>query len=92
MYARSWGHCRGKPGRAPQHVQACRGSLYRMNKHKIRRWRRAARLLTYQAMLDPFVRYSKVQTETFLKGKVMSDHGMFSSYKGQQGAANGQDS
>ena len=37
-------------------------------------------------MLNPCARESKAQTETFLRGKLISDHGMFSFYEGQQGA------
>ena len=35
---------------------------------------------------------SRARTGRFLREKLISDHGMFSSYGGQQGAANGQDS
>ena len=42
-------------------------------------------------MLNPCARESKARTGRFLKVKVSSDHGLFSSYEGQQGAANGQD-
>ena len=34
----------------------------------------------------------KAGTGSFLKEKLISDRGLFSSYEGQQGAANGQDS
>ena len=43
-------------------------------------------------MLNPCARESKARTGRFLKEKIISDHGMFSSYEGQQEAANGQDS
>ena len=42
-------------------------------------------------MLNPCARVSKARTERFLREKLISDHGLFSSYEGQQGAANGQD-
>ena len=43
-------------------------------------------------MLDPYARESKARTERFLREKLMSDHGLFFSYEGQQEAATGQDS
>ena len=43
-------------------------------------------------VLNPCSRKSKVRTETFLREKLISDHGLFSSYEGQKGAANGNDS
>ena len=43
-------------------------------------------------MLDPCVQESKARLRGFLWGKLISDHGLFSSYEGQQEAANGQDS
>ena len=43
-------------------------------------------------MLNPCARESKARTGRFLREKLVADHGMFSSYEGQQGAANGQDS
>ena len=39
-------------------------------------------------MLNPCARESKAQTGRFLREKLISDHGLFSSYEGQQGAAN----
>ena len=45
-----------------------------------------------RGVLTPCARESKVRIGRFLRGKVISDHGMFSSYEDQQGAANGQDS
>ena len=42
-------------------------------------------------MLNPCAREPKARTGRFLKERLMSDHGLFSSYEGQQGAANGQD-
>ena len=43
-------------------------------------------------MLDLCARESKARTGKFLKEKLISDHGLFSSYQGRQGAANEQDS
>ena len=43
-------------------------------------------------MLNPCALEAKARTVRFLGGKLMSDHGLFSSYESQQGAANGQDS
>ena len=42
-------------------------------------------------MLNPFAWESKAQTGGFLRGNLISDHGLISSYESQQGAANGQD-
>ena len=41
-------------------------------------------------MLNPCTRASKGQTGRFLEEKLISDHGLCSSYEGQPGAANGQ--
>ena len=43
-------------------------------------------------MLNLCARESKARTGRFLGEKLISDHGMFHSYEGQQGAANAQDS
>ena len=43
-------------------------------------------------VLNPRAREPKARTERFLRGKLNSDHGLFSSYEGRQGAVNGQDS
>ena len=43
-------------------------------------------------MLNPCARESKARTGRFLRERLISDRGLFSSYEGQQGAANGQDS
>ena len=45
-----------------------------------------------RTVLNPCARESKVRTASFLREKLISDHGRFPSYEGQQGAANGQDS
>ena len=42
-------------------------------------------------MLDPCARKSKARTGRFLREKLISDHGLFSFYEGQQEGANGQD-
>ena len=83
-HARGREHCRGKPGNAlsggyaPDSVSECGGKLDR---------RRDSR-----AVFNPCARESKARTERFLREKLISDHGMLSSYYGEQGAANGQDS
>ena len=41
-------------------------------------------------VLNPCVRQLKARTRRFLRGKLISGHGLFSSYEGQQGVANGQ--
>ena len=43
-------------------------------------------------MLNPCARESKARIGRFLRGKLISDHGLFFFYDAQQGAANGQDS
>ena len=43
-------------------------------------------------MLNPCARESKAQTEGVLRGKLISDHGLFSTYESQEGASNKQDS
>ena len=48
--------------------------------------RRARRVLNHCA------RESKARTGRFLREKLIPDYGLFSSYEGRQGAANGQDS
>ena len=40
-------------------------------------------------MLNPCTRESKALAGRFLREKLISDHGLFSSYEGQQRAANG---
>ena len=40
-------------------------------------------------MLNPCARESKARTGRFLRETLMPDHVLFSSYDGQQGAANG---
>ena len=42
--------------------------------------------------MNPCARESKSRTGRFLREKLISDHGTFSSYEGGQGAANRQDS
>ena len=43
-------------------------------------------------MLNPCARESTARTVRFRRENLISDHGLFSSYEGQQGAANGRDS
>ena len=42
-------------------------------------------------VLNLYARESKARTGTFLRGKLISDHGLFFSYEGQQKVANRQD-
>ena len=67
-------------------------ALYRVDTNQIRRRRRAVRWSTIQGVLNPSARESKARTGRFLRKKLISDHGLFSSYEGRQGAANVQDS
>ena len=71
-------------------TQLC-GTLYQASKHQV--WwgggqvdRRRAR-----GVLNPCAPESKAQRGEFLRDKLISDHGLFSSYESQQGAANGRD-
>ena len=65
-------------------------ALYRMGTHQIRRWRRVARSSTSQGSAEPLcARIKGINRGRFLREKLISDHGLFSSYKGRQGAANG---
>ena len=45
-----------------------------------------------RGVLNPCAREPKARNRGFLREKLISDHGLFSSYGGRQGAANGQDS
>ena len=45
-----------------------------------------------RGVLNPCARESKARNGRFLREKLMSDHGLFSFYEGEHGAANGQDS
>ena len=48
------GHCRGKSGRAPQHLQAYRGTIYRrVSKRQFRRGWKEARSWTSQGSVEP---------------------------------------
>ena len=38
-------------------------------------------------MRNPYVQKPKAQAERFLRAKLISDHGLFPYYEGQQGAA-----
>ena len=57
--------------------------LYRVSTHQIRRRRRAARSLTSQGRAEPLLcaRIESTNREVS-KGKLISDHGQFSSYEG----------
>ena len=89
-HARGKWHCREKPCRAPQHAQVYRGTLYRASKNQIRRGRKVARSATSQGSVEPCAPESKARTGGFLRENMISDHGLFSFYESQQGAANGQ--
>ena len=57
--------------------------LYRVGTHQIRRRRRAARSLTSQGRAEPLcARIESARTGRFLREKLISDHGHFSSYEG----------
>ena len=79
VQARGRGHCRGEPGNALSWVRT------RFGEDGGQDDRRQAK-----GVLNPCARESKARTGRFLREKLMSDHGLFSSYEGQQGAANGQ--
>ena len=81
-HARGREHCRGEPGGA-----LSGGYAPRLGEGGKQLDRRRAR-----GMLNPCARESKARTGRFLRKKLISDHGLFSSYEGQQGTANGQDS
>ena len=77
----------GKPGRASQRTQAYRDTLYRVSEGGGQPDHRRAR-----GVLNLCARESKARTRSFLRGKLIFDHGLFSSYDCKQGAADGQDS
>ena len=81
-HARGREHCRGEPGGA-----LSGGYAPRLGEGGRQLDRRRAR-----GVLNPCARESKARTGRFLRKKLISDHGLFSSYEGQQGTANGQDS
>ena len=73
-------------------AEAYPGTRYLASKHQIWRGRRTARPSTNQGgLLNPCARKSKVRSGKFLRRRRISDHDLFSSYEGQQGAENGQD-
>ena len=45
-----------------------------------------------RGVLNPCAQELKARTGRFLRENLISDHGLFSSYEGQHGSANGQDS
>ena len=67
-------------------------ALDRVGTHQIRRRRRAARSLTSQGRAEPLWARIEGANREVSEEKMISDHGLFSSYKGRQGLANGQDS
>ena len=80
-HAKGREHCRGEP------VSARSGGYA-----QIRRERRAVQSSTDQGSAEPLSARIKARTGRFLREKLISDHGMSSSFEGRQGAANGQDS
>ena len=71
-----------KPGGEQQHAQAHRGTRYRASNSQIRQGRTAARSSTSQESAEPLCTRSKARTGRFLRGKLISDHGLFSSLRG----------
>ena len=67
-------------------------ALYRVGTHQIRRDWRAARLSTSHGSAEPLCAGIKGANREVSEGKLKSDHGLFSSYEGQQRAANRQNS
>ena len=82
-HARGREHCRGKPGSALLCGYAPDSAKQRGGQLDCGRAR---------GVLNPCARESKARTGRFLREKLISGHGIFSSYEGQQEAANGQDS
>ena len=64
--------------------------LYRVSKHQIRRGRREARSSMSQESAEPLCARIKGANREVSEGKKISDHGLFYSYEGQHGEANGQ--
>ena len=80
-HARGREHCRGEPG------SALSGGVHtKFGEGGGQIDRRQAR-----GMLNPCARESKARTGRFLRERLISDPGLFSSYEGRQGAANGQE-
>ena len=67
-------------------------ALYWVDTHQIWRGWRAARSSTSQGSAESLCARIKGANGKVSEGKAISDHGLFSSYEGKQGAANGQDS
>ena len=67
-------------------------ALYRVGTHQIRRGRREAQSSTSQGSAEPLCAILKGANREVSEEKLISDHGLFSFYEGQQGAVNGQDS
>ena len=88
---RGKGHCRGKPSRKQQHAQAYFSPRYRVSKSQ-RLGEDGAQIdrRRTKGVRDPCARETKARTETFFSRKLISDHGLFSAYEGQQGVMNGQ--
>ena len=80
-HARGRGHCRGEPGSALSggYAPDLARAGGQLNRRRVR------------GLLNPCTRESKARTGKFLKETLMSDHGLFSSYEGQQGAAKGRE-
>ena len=69
LHARGKGHCREKPGRAKQHVQANRGTLLQVSLHHPRRGRRAVRLSTSQGRAESLCARIKSANRGISEGK-----------------------
>ena len=66
-------------------------ALYRVGTHQIRRGRRAVQSSTSYGSAKPLCATTKDANREVSKGKLISDHGLFSFYEDRQGAANAQD-
>ena len=67
-------------------------ALDRVGTHQIQRERKALRSSTSQGSAEPLCARIKGANQEASEGKLISDHGMSSSYEGRQEAAKGQDS
>ena len=69
LAARGEHYGRGKPGRAQQHGQAFRDTLYRVSQHQIRRGRRVTRSSTSQGSAEPLCARIKGANQEVSEGK-----------------------
>ena len=77
-HTRGRGHCNGKSSRAQQHAQAYHGTLYRMSELQIRRGWRGAPSSTSR-VTEPLCTRIKGANREVSEGKLISEHGLFSS-------------